>query len=545
MSLNLPLQQFSDYVANDANKPYLHQPDQGSWSTYSYADVDTMARKIAAGLIAQGYEKGDRIAILAKNSAEWVISDLAIMMAGMISVPIYSTAGVETIKYVLEHSEAKAVFVGKLDSLEAAEQACSDVYKIAYPYPTISADSQWQDWLTEHSPLESINQPDPEDIMTLVYTSGSTGLPKGVVLSYLNLASSVTDLHKVFGNEHSRFLSYLPMAHITERSIVGVASFYYSVELFFNDSMETFVDDLIHARVTSFVTVPRLWAKFQSQVLASMPNEQLQAMLKSEQGEAVAAQIREKLGFGECSIFSSGSAPISLGLLQWFAGIGVNIGEGWGMTETSGAACLNSPFDSRMLGTIGLPASCVEMKLSDEDEILIRGDMIFKSYYKNPQATEESFIDGWFKTGDCARVDENGAWMITGRTKEKFKTAKGKYVAPVPIESQLSGNPYIEQICIVGSGMPQPVALVVASVSGEQVDAAATQSMRDTLQQVNSTLESHARIAGIFVTKAPWAVENGLLTPTLKLKRNNIENLYNPMVEAGLPNDICWECEQS
>lgn len=545
LSTELPLQQFRHLVTSKPSQAFLHQPVNGEVTTYSYHDVDQVAKRIAAGLKAQGFQKGDRIAILSGNCAEWMIVDLAIMMAGMVSVPIYSTAGSKTIEFILEFSDAKAIFIGKLDSSAAAKHACKKLLSIGFSISAIDTDLQWTDWVKEYEPIGEVHTPTADEIMSLLFTSGSTGVPKGVPLSYENIAAAIDNNMGGYAEGHNRMLSYLPMAHILERTIIGMASFYISIEIFFNESLETFMTDLKRAEVTAFVAVPRLWAKFQAQILNVMPDEQLQQQLQSDAGPMVAAKLVQQLGLEHCEVFASGSAPIAPSLLEWYKNIGVNISEAWGMTETSGVACgNNAPFNPDMLGTIGLPSRNVEMKLSEDGEILIRGACIFKSYYKNEEATASAFDNGWFKTGDCARIEANGAWRITGRVKEQFKTAKGKYVVPVPIELLLSVNTYIEQICVVGSGMKQPAALVSLISSGEEENSAITQSIAETMEAVNQKLESHKRLDRILIVKDMWSIENELLTPTLKLKRNNIEEKYLPLLE-GDSSGVIWECNLS
>ncbi|MFK8020632.1 MAG: AMP-binding protein [Pseudomonadales bacterium] len=512
---------------NQANESWLHEQIDGSWVTLNCGEVYSRALRVAAALQSQGLQQGDKVAILAKNSAQWMISDFALMLGGMISVPIYATAGQKTISYVLEHSGAKAIFVGKLDNTAAAEDALQDAVVVAYPEANIDptlVKHAWNDLLA-HEPLSDIANPGKEDIATLVYTSGSTGNPKGVVLSFNNLAAAaqgVIEVEPATQQKH-RVLSYLPMAHITERSLVAMVSLYELGDIFFNGDLNTFLADLQHAKPTNFVSVPRLWAKFKSQVLAVIPDEDLQVMLASDQGEAVAAGIREKLGLHNAVQFGSGSAPIPPGLLTWFSGIGIDISEGWGMTETSGASCTNMPFSAEQIGTIGKPLSCVEMKLSADEEILIRGPAIFKEYYNNPEATEEAFVDGWFRTGDKAKINDNGSFQIIGRVKEQFKTAKGKYVAPVPIECLLGALPYVEQVCVLGLGRAQPMAIIVPvpqeGVSNEELKSRIGSDMNE----VNQQLEGHCHLNCILVSSTPMSIENGMLTPTLKLKRDKIE----------------------
>ncbi len=543
MNYLLPLQQFSHRVEQNPEQAYLHQPVNSQWNTYSFKDVDVMARKIASGLLAQGYQKGERIAILAHNCAEWIVTDIAIMMAGMISVPIYPSANAKTIKHVLSHSGAKAVFVGKVDDASAAASACQTLNKIALPYPTIDPDFHWNNWLDNYAPLTQINHPDENDVLTIIYTSGSTGVPKGVVLTHDNIAAGIRGLDDWFVDSHNRILSYLPMAHIAERSFAIMGSIYNSTEVFFNESRETFVQDLHYAQVTLFASVPRLWTNFQSQVFSQIKDGDLQQLLKTDQSLKVAAQIRQKLGFKHCKRFISGTAPISPGLLNWYHQIGIDIYEAWGMTETSGAACKNSQFLEERLGCIGVPVKGVEMKLSDQGEILIRGDSVFDEYYQNPEANKEEFEQGWFKTGDCGSFDEHGIWKIIGRLKEQFKSAKGKYVAPVPIESLVLDNPYIEQTCVMGSGMRQPVALVVLNVENSRENDEIVDSLNLFLAKLNSELESHEKLAALFVVESPWTVANELLTATMKLKRMSIESKYREDLIAVNPSGVVWEEE--
>lgn len=539
----LPVEQLKANLKNKPNDTWLHQPTNGEWKSYTIAEVIDEGSRVANALLKQGIEPGDRVAILAKNSYAWLAADFGMMLAGIIPVPIYSTASSDTIEYVIEHSESKLCFVGKLDDCSAAQSSLTDIPVITFPDANAeyTGAQNWQSILETSEPLSSYHEPKAEDMATIVYTSGSTGKPKGVLLTHGNLGAAATETKNrmVGGDELHRMMSYLPLAHITERSVVAMTSLYGKVELFFSEGLETFVDELHHCQPTDFISVPRLWAKFQAKVLSQIPDDQLQEMLKGEGGDAVAAAIRDKLGFGACSTYGSGSAPISPALLAWFHRIGVDIAEGWGMTETSGLACSNQPFSVEGMGTIGTPIGCNEMKISEEGEVLIRGAAIFKEYYKNPAATEESFIDDWFRTGDKGVKDENGAYSITGRVKEQFKTAKGKYVAPVPIESRLATNSMIEQVCVMGAGRPAPMAIVVLNDQGLSKDQIKA-NLEQTLEEVNSNLESHARLDRIAISDTTWDVENDLLTPTMKLKRDKIEAYYSDSIDSEADRGVYW-----
>ena len=550
MEYRLPLQQFLSRVAAHPDKIYLHQPKNRIWRTLTWAEVDDQARRIASGLLAQGYQPGDRIGILAKNCAEWFIADIAIVMAGMVSVPIYPTAGTPTIEYVLAQSEAKAVFVGKLDATDAAEQAIKEnVLRIAMPYPTINSQAEWSTWLTEYQPLQQLAEPALDDTMTVVYTSGSTGLPKGVALSYINIAASATSsVAQLTVQPSDRCMSYLPLAHITERAIVEWTSVYGGHEIYFAESVESFVEDVKTAQPTLFLSVPRLWVKFQAEILAKMPNKKLQRLLRIPLiSSLVARKIRNGLGLNSCRIFGSGTAPISPGVLDWYCSLGINICEGWGMTETSGLSCVAIPYEHKLLGTIGRPTESVEMKLSEKGEILIRGEAIFSEYYLNAEDTGKAFTDGWFHTGDLAEPGPDGSYNIIGRVKEQFKTAKGKYVSPAPNESLLGRNPDIDQACVLGSGRKQPIVVVVLSQHLDINNKASRQFIEKrllfTLTEVNSELESHQRLDHLIVSEEMWTIENELLTPTLKIRRADLEKRYQHFVDAELSELVLWQKE--
>lgn len=545
-SRRTPLEQMQLNVAKHPNKVWLNQPENRRWSTYTWGDADEQARKIAQGLLSNGITKGDKVAIIAKNSAEWYICDLAIMMAGLISVPIYPTAGAENIKYVLKHSNAKAIFVGKLDSIEALSEAMPENFlSISFPYPTLDCKEQWLNWLNIYEPLKTLHRPSIDDLFSLIYTSGSTGLAKGVIISQRNVASSAMAAgEKFLTSDDRRVMSYLPLAHITERCVVELPSIYYPTEIFFVESLETFVDDVRYASPTAFLSVPRLWTKFQSQILAKMPNNKLQILLKIPFiGKLISKKIRTALGLQEAKIFGSGSAPISPDILKWFHKLGISIGEGWGMTETSGLSCSNIPFKLDHVGTIGTPQSCVEMSLSDQGEVLIRGEAVFQSYYNNPEATNDAFENGWFKTGDKAEIAPDGSWKIIGRVKEQFKTSKGKYVSPVPIESSLGRNPDIEQVCVMGIGRKQPIAMIVLGEGASKNREQQKKQLSSTMSSVNTELEAHEKIDHIIVAKKAWSIENGLLTPTLKLKRDQLEKQYGHFLTLTHNSEVIFEEE--
>ena len=546
MEYQTPVKNLLDKTQLHPDKAFLHQPVNRQWQIFSWADVEQQARCIAAGLKAQGYESGSRIGILSKNCAQWFVADLAIIMAGMISVPIFAAAGRKTIKYIVEHSDIKAIFIGKLDNIQDADKAIEDkILRIVFPYLTVPAQERWDDWLSTYPPLAQIHMPELDEIYTIVYTSGSTGTPKGVIISHKNMASTVLYTAKALEmSTNDRIMSYLPLAHITERSVVENVAFFVGGQVFFVEAIDTFIQDLHHAKPTAFISVPRLWLKFKSNILERIPQQKLDLLLNIPLvNKLVAYKIRKALGLHHANRFGSGTAPISVSVLEWYQCLGICISEGWGMTESSGLSCGNSPFDKALIGTIGWPLQCLEMKLSSDSEILIRGDAVFSEYYLDTVTSAAAFKNGWFHTGDLGQVDNDGVYKVVGRTKEQFKTSKGNYVVPVPIESLMGENHHIEQVCVMGSRLKQPVALVVLVDNCNRGNVALQQDLENSLQTINSRIEHHQKLDYILVCNEPWTVENGLLTPTLKLKRNVLEARYQPLLTQELSGAVLWETD--
>lgn len=530
-SYSLPHELLAKWATSYPNQVYLRQPVNHVYQELTWAEVDRQVRSLAAAYRNLGLAPGDKIAILGKNTAHWFIADFAASIAGLVSVPIYFTAGVKTISYILEHSEAKAIVVGRLDDTTYAEAAIPEsMTTISMPLSTLECDHKLEELVQKHAPLEDVFKPSLDDVISYSYTSGSTGNPKGAVLTYRNVGYGASASASQFGmTRHDRLLSYLPLAHITERVLIEHVSLYSGATVTFMDSLDTFAADLKSAAPSMFVSVPRLWMKFQAGILAKMPQEKLDKLLRIPfVSTLVKNKIKKQLGLHNARICGSGTAPISPAILNWYKSIGVNISEGWGMTETSALAVANIPFREDKIGTIGKPIQGVTVKLSDAGEILIQGDGIIKEYYKEPEKTAEAIEGGWLHTGDKAEVDSDGYYRITGRVKDIFKSGKGKYVVPVPIESLLYENNLIEQVCVMGSGLPQPIAVILLSAetsSGldkEQIK----EKLLETLAKTNQRLEAHEKLERIVITSDEWSIENGLLTPTMKIKRAELEERY-------------------
>lgn len=544
MSIKSPLEMLYHWEKTTPDTIYLKQPVNGEYIEYSWGKTAEHARKVANQLISLELPAGSKIAILSKNCAEWFITDLAIMLAGHISVPIYSTASQSTIQYVLDHADCQAIFIGKLDKTDEQVAAIPDsVHKFALPYPNIAADTQWHEILLKPPYLES-PVPDMDSVMTIIYTSGSTGNPKGVVHSYATICWAARhSISQLSISNKDRILSYLPLAHITERTLIELASFYSSARIDFLESLETFARDVTTTKPTLFISVPRLWTRFQMGVLANMPQKKLNLLLKLPViSNIVSKKIRTKLGLDQARLAASGSAPISVSIIQWFHKIGVDITEGWGMTENSAYGTHGVPFRIDKAGSIGRAYDGVDIRIAEDGEIQVKAPCNMIEYYREPEKTAEAFTeDGYLHTGDRGTIDDEGYIKITGRLKEIFKTAKGKYIAPAPIESKLMANSIIEQICVTGSNLKQPIALLVLSETAEKLsNEEIKQSLLNTLTDTNNTLESHAVLDRLVVMKEQWTEKNNLLTPTLKIKRHVLEERFDDIINREMKDKVVF-----
>lgn len=530
-----PLTCFKKHLAAAPNAPFLHQPLNREWQTYSFSDVDLLARKFAAALQGMGLERGDRVAVFSKNCAEWIIADLGIMMAGMVSVPIYFSAAADTANYVLEHSGTRAIILGKLDDPSIGSRLNTEnITTIGLPYYEPACDQSWESLLAATQPINEYPEVSDDDLLSIVYTSGSTGNPKGVMITFGNAQAIGVAAHSLGGYERSyddRVVSYLPLAHIAERGLVEFSSIASGTQIYFVESLDTFNEDITFARPTIFFAVPRIWLKIQQQVLSKLPPKAFNILTSIPVlGGALKKALRKKLGLNDAQIVISGSAPIAPDILRWYHRLGINISEGWAMTETSCVGAINLPFNAEDIGTVGKVLSGTELKISAEGEVLIKGDCCTPGYYKNDEATKELFDGEWLRTGDLGTLTNTGALRIIGRIKEQFKTSKGKYVSPAEIENLIAASPMIEQVCVSGSGLPQPFALVVLA----EGISSSEDALNALLEATNQQLARHEQLSHMYVLKQQWTIEDGLLTPTMKIKRSAIEAKFVEKAETAM-----------
>jgi len=534
-----------DHEAKQPESVYLTQPlGGGAVADYTWAQVLDQARRMAAHLQAQGFPRGARIAILSKNCAHFFMAELAIWLAGYTTVAIFPTETAETVGYVLGHSEASLLFVGKLDTWAQQEPGVpAGLPRIAFPLAPKTAYDTWDAIVARSAPLQGRPQRAADELAMIIYTSGSTGRPKGAMVSFGAFSRAaegiVNDLRQRFGAQDSRILSYLPLAHSFERSWVEAASLVDGrTQVFFADSLDTFLQDLQRARPTMFISVPRLWLKFQQGVFAKMPPAKLDRLLSIPiLGRMIAKKVLKGLGLDLVQQAGSGSAPLPAELIRWYRKLGLKLFEGYGMTEdNSYSFSSNEQFSEP--GCVGVALPGVQARISPEGEIQIKSPGQFSGYYKQPELTAESFTeDGFFRTGDRGELRADGMLKITGRTKELFKTAKGKYVAPAPIESKLLAHPMLELAMVSGVGQPAAYALVVLNetlrprAADAAVRAEVEQSLGALVKQVNAQLSDYEQLRMIVVAREPWTIENGCLTPTMKIKRSRIETEAEPMVD--------------
>lgn len=545
MKHQLPLQRLAYWLDKAPDQVWLSQPDAGRWDDFSWREVDSQARRIAAGLLAMGCVPGDRVALLAKNCAQWFIADLAIMQAGLISVPLYPLQSAQSVEYVLRHSQCKAIFVGKLDEPDKTVAGIpAEVKRIAMPFLTLVADYQWADLLATHSPLQQVHQQQSDEPLSILYTSGTTGQSKGVVLSAEAFAFAAThSVAELALGEGDHYFSYLPLSHAAERFLVEMSSLYSGGRVGFCESLETFAADLKQVRPTVFFSVPRLWTRFQLGVLAQLPQAKLQRLLKLPLvGRLVAGKIRKGLGLDRARILVSGAAAIPHALLEWYASLGMTICEGYGMTENFAYGCFNRPGQVRF-GSVGRAMPGCEVKISDSGEILFRSPCLMQGYYLDPQKTTETIQDGWLRTGDKGQLDADGYLKITGRVKDIFKTSKGKYIAPAPIEGVIAKNLWVEQVCLMGSNLDQPLALIELSSSArEQPRQQLEQVLEATRIELNLQLQPYERVSHFVLVREPWTVDNGCMTPTMKIRRSVLEERFTPeLLNLDVEQPMHWQ----
>jgi len=540
------------------NKPFLRQPFGENWEEYTWGEVGQLARKLATGLKSLGLPEKSHIGLMSKNCREWIIADLAIVMAGYVSVPFFPNLNSSETKALLNQGDVKALFMGKVEDWDEIKKGIPEnMPVIAFPhyqgFSKINEGFQWSDFINKFDPQIENYSPNINDTWTIIFTSGTTGDPKGVVLDFGTVQGvwnlfevSLAEKYNISLSGKNSWFSYLPLNHIAERVGVEYTCFKYGGVISFTESLERFGENLKAVQPSIFIGVPRLYTKFQMGILSKFSQKKLDLFLKIPiVSSIIKSKLKKALGLSNASVIINGAAPMLEVLKQWYKKIGINITNVYGMTENCAICTQISPSVTNKINSVGLPQSGVKIKINPENnEIMMSGAFVMKGYYKDKKRTDETIKDGWLCTGDQGKIDEDGYLYITGRVKDTFKTSKGEFIEPLGLEKFFGDTVEFEQICIVGLGNPQPMLLVVLSESGKSTDKNVLKSMiENKLNAINKDLVSYKRISTIIFVKDDWNPENELLTPTMKIKRNKINDKYCEKFQAWNENTetVIWE----
>ena len=536
------------------DKPFLKQPFGNLWEEYTWGEVGTMAKKLANGLKSLNLAEKSHIGLVSKNCREWIVADLAISMAGYISVPFFPTLKSNEIEKLLDFGDVDALFVGKLENWEEMKKGVrEDMPIISFPHykdhSTVKEGKKWFDFIDTFDPISENFYPKLSDVWTIIFTSGTTGDPKGVVLTYETLYNTkrITEDGNPFKVEFSGendYISYMPLNHIFERVVIEHTAFRFGGTISFVESLETFGQNLNDVQPTAFQGVPRIYSKFQEKILMKMPQKKLNTFLKIPiLSWLIKKKLKGALGMSRAKALITGAAAMPLELLDWYKSIGIFITNGYGMTENC-ATCTNlNPYQPLGRGSVGRPTSGVDLKISEEGEILMKGPFTLSEYYKNEEITNETLKDGWLHTGDKGRIDKDGFLFITGRIKDMFKTSKGKYIEPGVIEADFGNISEFSQLCIVGLNCTQPILLAVPSESAIKNKENVTKKLTKVLENVNIKLDNYKKVSKIILVKEDWLPENGMTTPTLKIKRAKIDEKFSNQYIEWEKNEksVIWE----
>ena len=543
MSANQELFEFKFYEWEKKfrDNPYLRQPFGDEWEEYTWGKVGDMARRLATGLKSLGLRDGAHIGIYSKNCREWIISDLAIVMAGYVSVPFFPSLNGKELSYIMEYGDVDALFLGKIETWEDIKNDLpNDMPMITFPHykgcSKVTRGFKWHDFINSYEPIQNPNKPKLSDLWTIIFTSGTTGNAKGVMLTYQaidGIKVVLDDPNNPLGIKHdgnNDFISYLPLNHIFERVVIEWCSFRYGGTISFVETIDTFGKNLKAVQPHVFAAAPRVWTKLQVGILSKFSQKTLDILLNIPLISGLLKKLIKKgLGFTRTRIAVSGSAPMPVELIEWFRKVGIFITNGYGMTENCAICSSVDGKDFRKLNTVGKPQKGVDLKIDEETgEILMKGPFVMIGYYKNEELTEQTLRGGWLHTGDKGFLDEDNYLHITGRVADSFKTSKGEYIEPLTLEQYFVNINEIEEVCVVGLGIAQPICLVQLSEIGKKCsNEEISNLLLDRLNEVNSEVVNYKKISTLIVVKEQWTQENGIVGPTQKLKRGKIQDKYS------------------
>jgi long-chain acyl-CoA synthetase len=536
---------FYEWEKKFHDRPFLRQPFGDRWEEYTWAEVGQMARKLATGLKSLGLKEKAHIGLISKNCREWIIADIAIMMAGYVSIPFFPSLKGEELEFLLDFGDVDLLFVGKIETWnDIKSHIPEELPVVRFPhYEACSAVDRGEEWfafLNRHEPLQKIHIPKLSDLWTIIFTSGTTGNPKGVELSYLALDETkiITEQLnplKIDFSGNNDFISYLPLNHIVERVVVEHVCLRFGGSMSFVESISSFAANLKEIQPHVFFAAPRIWTKFQLGILAKVPQKKLDILLKIPLvSTLIKRKLKKNLGLTRARSTVSGSAPIPLSQIKWFRKLGIYITNGYGMTENCAICTQVDGRDFEKSASVGKPQCGVEIKIDQNTkEVLMRGPFVMDGYYKNEKLTKETLVEGWLHTGDKGHLDEDGYLYITGRVADSFKTSKGKFIEPLTLENLFGTIKPLEEVCVTGLGLPQPIALAQLSEIGKALpEHELIELLTQKLKEINLDLENYKKISTLVIVKDPWTEQNKILGPTLKIKRGNVEKMYSSKYKA-------------
>jgi len=574
----------------------LRQKEFGIWRDISWREYGQGAREVACGLMALGLRKGDCVSLIGENRPEWLYSDVGIMAAGGITVGIYTTNAAEEVGYILGHSQSRYYIVENEEQLDKALKARKDLPGLekiividteglrhfrdpmVISFEELRALGREADQRDPGLFAARLSELEPDETALLIYTSGTTGPPKGAMLSHRNITWTAETLNEVIPvHENDELVSFLPLSHIAERMFSVFLPLRYKYTVNFVENTDTVTQNVMEVRPTLFFAVPRIWEKYYSSIFIRMQDatlfKRLAFGLALKAGSKYAdtklsfvrvsfplrlgfgiahflllRKLKKRLGLDQVRIAISGAAPISPDVLKFYHSIGIPMREVYGQTEGCGPTSIHRGADIKA-GTVGPPLPGVEVAIADDGEILFKGGNVFKGYYRNPEATAATLVDGWVHSGDVGKLDENGFLVITDRKKDLIITSGGKNIAPQNIENQLKFSPYINDAVVIGDGRKYLTALIiidednVVKYAGDnkiQYTTYATltqtpQVVKLVQQEIDKVNKAFARVEQIKkfrILPKKLLQEDGEVTPTMKVKRKYINETFKDLIEA-------------
>jgi long-chain acyl-CoA synthetase len=532
--LILPIEHFYHWEQQTPEAVFLRQPFGTKWLEISYSEAGQIIRKLVSALQKMGLQPGDQVGILSKNCAHWVLADLAIIMGKYVSVPYYASLPKASLKEVLELSKLKALFVGKLDSWgDKAEVIPEGVKVIKFPpYPgnaTITPGYEWNEILSSHLPMAGQPLPKLDDLWTILFTSGTTGRPKGAMHTFRNPAiifriEELTTFTGTLQLKKKKWFSFLPLNHVAERIGVEMNCVASGGTISFAESIDTFAANLKNVQPSFLFAVPRIWIKFYQAVQEKIPTGILRLLMHFKLGRKI---LRRAMGLDDLEIAATGAAITPAHIKQWYKKLGIHLVEAYGMTEVCGSIS-NGPHADTPHDSVGMTVPYCETRIDPENgEILMKAPYQMIGYYNDPEKTAQVLRNGWIHSGDRGTIDEKGYIRVIGRLGDAFKTSKGQFIIPNPLEEKLSMNDFIEQVCVLGFNCNQPLALINLSPLGQAQNREAVQrSLLDSLAQLNQQRPKYQQLSTLVIDQTTWSEANRMLTPTLKVRRAALNQKY-------------------